>query len=88
MVFLTVSCCRGQTYVRARAIRTNCFLNIDIGSLGKGSIGLAFQIRAFVNPGGIYEAIEEQERYVFDSWPEEAELSTEPVIVIRGAKNE
>lgn len=54
-----------------------------IGSPGKVSVGIVFQVRAFVNPGGTYTAIETNETYIFDSWPEKAELSTEVIEVVR-----
>ncbi|MBO0934347.1 hypothetical protein [Fibrella aquatilis] len=58
-----------------------------VGVADHRSDGAAFEIRAFVRPGGSYkELYNEKQRYVYDSWPETAEAATEPIIVVRGPK--
>ncbi|MFD2570226.1 hypothetical protein ACFSUS_06240 [Spirosoma soli] len=57
---------------------------IFVGMPNHQSDGFRFTIRAYVRPGGSYKALFAEERYEFDSWPEEAELSTESIVVIRG----
>jgi hypothetical protein len=57
---------------------------IFIGGLNPMNIGMAFELRAFVNPPGLYKAILEEERDIFDTWPDDAELATYSTVVIRG----
>ncbi len=56
---------------------------IYVGSVGKESIGLTFEVRAFVKPAGAPESLEVLESTVPDAWPE-AELLSPVVEVIRG----
>jgi hypothetical protein len=58
---------------------------IFIGGLNPNNIGQAFEIRAFVNPPSVYRAIEE-ERDIFNEWPNDAELATHSTVVIRGSE--
>ncbi|QJD80098.1 hypothetical protein [Spirosoma rhododendri] len=57
---------------------------VFIGGLDALNIGMAFEIRAFVNPPSMYEAILEEERDTFVTWPGDAELATPSTVVIRG----
>lgn len=57
---------------------------VFIGGLNPLNIGQAFEIRAFVNPPSLYRAVEEEERDIFNTWPDDAELSTHSTVVIRG----
>ncbi|PRY34485.1 hypothetical protein CLV58_11789 [Spirosoma oryzae] len=61
---------------------------VFIGGLDPLNIGQAFEIRAFVNPPSVYRAIEEEERDVFNEWPNDAELATHSTVVIRGPELE
>lgn len=57
--------------------------NVLVG-IGRGySVNTAFEIRAFVNPKGAYNDFDEKGITAFDSWPEQYELATKPVILIR-----
>ena len=56
---------------------------IYAGSTGKESIGLTFEVRAFVKPAGTPESMEVLESIVLTSWPQ-AELSSPVVEVVRG----
>ena len=56
---------------------------IYVGSASKESIGLTFEVRAFVKPAGTPESMEVLESTVLTSWPE-AELSSTTVEVVRG----
>lgn len=57
---------------------------VFIGGLNPLNIGMAFELRAFVNPPSLYKAILEEERDIFDAWPDDAALATPSTIVIRG----
>lgn len=61
---------------------------IFVGTPDHSSDGFAFDIRAYVNPGGSYTAIMANEQYEYDTWPETAELATEPVQVVRGPRQQ
>ncbi len=56
---------------------------IYVGSTSKESIGLTFEVRAFVKPAGAPESLEVLENTVPTSWPE-AELLSSTVEVVRG----
>jgi hypothetical protein len=56
---------------------------IYVGSTSKESIGLTFEVRAFVKPAGAPESLEVLESTVPTSWPE-AELLSSTVEVVRG----
>ncbi len=60
---------------------------IYVGSVGKETTGLTFEVRAFVRPVGAPESLEVIESIVPDSWPE-AELSSPIVEVVRGVEKE
>lgn len=57
---------------------------IFVGMPNSQSNGFRFAIRAYVRPGGLYKTLFTEEQYEFDSWPEEAELVSKPIIVTRG----
>ncbi len=58
---------------------------IVVGTPHPAPTDIAFDVRAFVNPRGTYKAFTTTGTTLFDSWPEEAELATESVRVIRKA---
>ena len=60
---------------------------VYVGSANKGSVGLTFQIRAFVDPEEKFKVLEDYERYVFNDWPS-AGLASNVIEVIRGAEND
>ena len=58
---------------------------IYVGSASKETVGLTFEVRAFVRPVGAPESLEVIESTVLTSWPV-AELSSPTVEVVRGAE--
>ncbi len=58
---------------------------ITVGTPNPVPTDVAFDVRAFVNPRGTYRAFTTTGTTLFDAWPEEAELATGSVRVIRKA---
>lgn len=59
---------------------------LTVGSIDETPTDWPYEVRAFVNPKGSYEAFEKQGTIIFDSWPEKADLATEPVTIVRKTK--
>lgn len=59
---------------------------LTVGSVDEPSTDWRFEVRAFVKPKGTYEAFEKHGTIVFDSWPEKADLATEPITIVRKTK--